>query len=222
MRKIILSFLLMVFVFSIEGLSAPSLSGTSGLIEMPSAFGLKYKEYNLSCDYLLKSGQDSGDFTYNANIGTFKGLEMGLIGTNKKEGVFINMKYYLLSDYTNNPFAVAIGLNNLSSYTQSEVYLVASKAFEAGFDGHFGFKGKFTGGQVDTSVMLGFEFYFLNKYISVITDTIGEKANYNLNLGVNFNIHPKVLIKLTGKNILDSNKTGVYYGLGVCWTQFMN
>jgi len=206
--------------------AAPTLEGTSGLILMPTADSLKYKEFSVGSDWLtrLVSGDNQVAWKYKANIGAFGGLELGFVGQNNREGVFINLKYHLLSDNTKYPLKMALGINNLSSYNQTDAYMVASKRFSPVFAGHFGFKVDLANGQTNTSLLLGSE-YFISDTLAWVSDLDGEGSQYLLNTGVRFFFHPNGMLSANLVNVTNEGISTEYPGtmlsLGIVWTDFL-
>ena len=202
--------------------AAPTIDGSSGLIIMPTADSLKYKEFNIASDWLMSSDNNI-QWQYRANIGAFGGIEMGFVGQNNREGVFINMKYYLISDNTKFPLRMAIGINNLTSYNQTDSYMVLSKRFNADVAGHFGFKVDLANGEANTSLMLGGE-YFLSEKLAWIADLDGEQDQYLFNTGLRYFMNPNIMLSVNAINI--TNQASIEYpetmfSLGIMWTDFM-
>jgi hypothetical protein len=205
--------------------AAPTLDGATGLIIMPTAESLKYKEFNLASDWMtrLVSGNNSVVWKYKANIGAFSGLELGFVGQNDREGVFINMKYYLISDNTKYPLKMAIGLDNLTSYSQTDAYMVASKRFNALWAGHFGFKVDLANGQANASLMLGSD-YVLSENLSWLADLNGEGSKYLINTGLRYSFHPNAMLSLSAVNICGEKTTdypGTMFTFGLTWTDYL-
>lgn len=77
--------------------AAPTLYGPSGLITVPTAEALRFRELNIGVDYFMKDmdQQDLDQVYYKLNLGTFQNCELGLVGgTVPEEGVFVNVKYF--------------------------------------------------------------------------------------------------------------------------------
>lgn len=219
-KRSILFFVLLVI--SSSAFAASTIYGPSGLIEVPTAEALMYKEFNLSVDYLIpdKQGIDEQYF-YKVNIGTFKGWELGIVGGSvPSEGVYVNVKYYLMSDNTRFPLSIAIGGERLSSRLNTKAYLVASKKFEGGLNFHFGFRADFTEEDVDASLMSGVE-YFLNNQFSLIGDLTGEKDVYTGNIGVRFHIDNGFLVRAAVLDALNSEGQGQVYTFGFSFSKFL-
>ena len=182
----------------------PSFYGPTGLVEMPTAKAIEYKKVGVALDYRFNKGNRSnGQTYYKLNMGTYENLELGIVGgAVPTEGVFVNIKYFMLSDSEVYPTSLAIGIQNLGSKTDSNLYLVASKLFEGGLEGHFGFRMTFDK-EVDAAAMLGVE-YFMDDRLSFLADYTGKSRRYTLNLGARYYIKEHISARFS---VLDLNKT---------------
>lgn len=194
-------------------LASPSINGATGLIGMPTADTLRFQEYNLGIDYLLNTDSGVDDaHVYKLNLGTFEGWEFGVVGgSTPSEGAFINLKYSMIADSTQFPMSVAVGFENLTSNTQTMAYLVASKSFQGGFHGHFGFRALFND-KVDASIMTGVE-YFMNDQVSFVSDFEGVGDNYDFNLGARYFLNDQVTLQLAGVNLFSKTDPTITFGL---------
>lgn len=197
----------------------PTFFGPSGLIVIPTAESLEYQQFNLSYDFRGTSTAQQGYYKF--NMGMFKNVELGIIGgATPTEGVFINMKYFLISDASRYPMSFAIGLQNLASKTDTGLYLVMSKKFQGGLSAHLGFN-TFISDQIDPTLMGGIE-YIVNDHMSFLADFSGKQKTYTLNGGLRFAIYPDLSLRV---NILDVGKDttngGSYYSVGLSYNRFM-
>lgn len=192
-----------VLFFHIHTLSSPTLYGPTGLIEMPTAESIAYKQVNLGIDYSLTSSREGDEgadkenhLYYKFNLGSFENWELGILGGSfLDEGVFVNMKYFLMSNQEENPLSIAAGIERLGSKTDLSTYLVTSKRFQGGLHGHFGFKAFFQD-NLFAAAMIGVE-YFSDEKISFLADIAGEKnANYIVNAGTKIFIDNDVSLRL--------------------------
>jgi hypothetical protein len=188
---------------------------------------LNYKEFNLGADWSTGASSSSNNqvlWKYKANIGAFGGLELGFVGQNDREGVFINAKFYMISDNSKYPMKMAVGLDNLTSYSRTDIYMVTSKRFNPVMSGHLGFKANINDGGAHTSLMLGTE-YFLNETTSWVSDLSGQGTSYLINTGVRYSFHPNGMISASLLNVGNQNISGEYPGLklnlGLTWTDFL-
>lgn len=203
--------------------ATPSLNGPTGLIDMPTADSLRYKEYNVGYDYLVATDDDDEDrHIYKLNLGTFEDWEFGVVGgTVPDEGVFLNLKYHIMDDQQEFPLAVAAGIENLASSENTSVYLVASKTLQGGWHGHFGFRALFAD-EIDASVMFGAE-YFITDMMSVAADITGEDEHYELNVGYRFFMNDQVTWQVSVIDATDNNeyRNGPFVTFGVILTKFL-
>ena len=193
--SLILSLNIMLF-------ASPTIYGPTGLIEMPSAESISYKQVNVAFDYsLANSSDDQADtaepqFFYKFNLGSFENWELGILGGSfLDEGVFVNMKYFLMSNQEENPLSIAAGVERLGSKDDLATYLVTSKRFNGGLHGHFGFKA-YLQDSLFASAMLGVE-YFSDEKIAFLADVTGERSEkYVLNAGTKIFIDNDVSLRL--------------------------
>lgn len=225
-------------IFLLLGTSAfaasPTLYGPTGLVTMPTAEGLRYKEFDLGLNYIppyLKGeendhgdivGQDeSAILNYYANLGAFEGLEVGFSGRGGREGVFVNMKYYLISDTSENPLSMAIGMQNLSSYYDTGLYMVMSKQVNLNLGLNFGFLGRFYSGTSDTNMMFGLK-YMMSEQWAMMLDTVGEHNIYSWNLGMQMQLGETMALNMSALNILNPvERKNSVFAIGLNWTGFM-
>lgn len=184
--------LLPMLLFNSIIYASPTLYGPTGLIEMPTAESVAYKQVSMAFDYALDNDEDqlseneqkNKTFYYKLNLGSFENWELGILGGSfLEEGVFVNMKYFLMSNQEENPLSIAAGVEKLGSKSELSLYMVASKRFHGGLNGHFGFKA-YIQDNLFASAMIGLE-YFSDENMAFITDITGEKNEaYVLNGGM--------------------------------------
>lgn len=218
--RFILALLVLVFS-SVFAVAESTLYGPSGLIEMPTAKSIEYKKMHVAYDYQFQNdNSDDGVSYYKVNIGTYDNLELGFVGgTVPSEGVFVNTKYFIMSDSEAYPTSLAIGLQNMGSKDNSSLYLVASKVFEQGLEGHFGFKATFAD-KIDTSAMIGLE-YFFSDQVSVLVDYVGLDSKYALNFGSRIYLNEYVGVRLYVTDVTKARDTDeVLMSLGLSVSRF--
>jgi len=179
--------------------ASPTIYGPTGVIEMPSAESIAYKQVNVAVDYAMNNyddGEKKNNFYYKFNLGSFENWELGILGGSfLDEGVFVNMKYFLMSNQEEHPLSIAAGLERIGSNDDLATYLVTSKRFEGGLHGHFGFKAYFQD-SLYASAMIGIE-YFSDEKISFLADITGEKnESYVLNGGTKIFIDNDIALRL--------------------------
>ncbi|MGE4169505.1 MAG: hypothetical protein AB7F28_02165 [Candidatus Margulisiibacteriota bacterium] len=213
--------LVLMLALATPVLATPTIGGTTGLIMVPSAEALQYKEYNFGVDSISQSNGKSSLF-YKFNLGAFKNMELGFVGGSvPTEGVFVNVKYHLMAEESRYPLSLALGIQNLSSHSLTDVYMVASKKFP-NFQGHFGFKANFGESEVNATVMAGLE-YLMTNQLSLIGDINGNKKVYQVNTGVRyvFSDFPDFAVRAAFTDLSNSLGYGTGFTIGVSYSQFM-
>ncbi len=213
--KKLLTAVLLVGTLSFGGFASTTLNGPTGLIEVPSAEVLGYKSYNLGLDFTARPNT-TGLIAYKANLGTFKGWEIGIVGgTVPTEGVYVNGKYFLMQESLDSPASIAIGVEKLAS-PEPSLYLVVSKKIAKGLNGTFGFQSIFRR-SIDVGVMLGAE-YFVDNTFSVVSDLIGDNSRYRLNAGVRAHLSDEWQAQLSALDLTQSTNADVHYQIGLTFT----
>lgn len=194
---------------------APALNGPSGLVRIPSADVIPYKNFNLGLDYGAVLSSDSGSpestLYYKMNLGTFHGVELGIVGgtdktTNKlREGVFVNMKLSLSTGDEPYPILLALGVENLFSYTQTDVYMVATKYFKQGPKLTFGFLADFPNYKFRPMGILGVD-AAVGDIMFLVADLMAGESIFQVNGGVRFYFTPIFSLNLSGLNLLDGSQ----------------
>lgn len=222
MKKIVLTILFLLVAVSLVSAApesvfpAPALSGATGLIRIPSANVIPYKNFNVAFDYgaVIPSGSSSpaqSIVNYKMNLGTFHNVEVGIVGgtdptTNKlREGVFVNMKLSLASGDEPYPLLLAIGTENLFSYTQTDVYMVATKYFKQGPKATFGFMADFPNYRFRPLGIAGIE-SALGDTLFVLADVLAGETLFQVDAGLRYYLTPLVAITLSGLNVLDGGQ----------------
>lgn len=117
--------------------AAPSVNGSTGLINTPSADVLQEGQFSLGY-YHLKDG-GVGSFTMNV-AGK---LEVGAAGfrydsdSSQENHTYVNAKYGLLPETVLTP-GVAVGVEDIANVDKRTAYVAASKALPFGFRIHAG------------------------------------------------------------------------------------
>ena len=207
MNRIILIGLLVLI--SLKAYAAPTLQGASGLIRVPSAEPLDYNKTIVGIDYNLE--KDS--HIYKFNIGG-SNTEIGFSGgTVPTEGVFVNAKYFLISDNERFAVSVAVGIENIGSKDNMSTYMVSSKKFPGGWSGHFGFKATLKS-ELEATAMFGVQ-YMMDERISLIGDFIGESNNYSANAGMRYYIERNIIGQISMTDITSVSKNGMAISMGI-------
>ena len=187
MRKAIMSLTFGLLMVTVPVVAAPSINGTTGLINTPSADVLRSGEFSLGY-YHLKNG---GVGIFDTNI--VPNLEIGVAGF-RYDGQInsnaLNAKFAIVPETILTP-GIAIGGEDLGNVNQRSLYAVASKALPFGFRLHVGAgNGRFSGvfGSVEKTI----------NPLSIITGNnvfpattlIAEYDGKNMNYGARLSIIP--------------------------------
>lgn len=209
---------------------SPTINGATGLVRVPSADILPYKNYSIAFDYGTNSMAQRESLYYKVNLGTFQNVEMGVVGgynqTNTsstvREGVFVNMKLSLSTDDSTYPLLLAMGAENLASYTQSDVYMVATKYMRQGFKLTFGFLADFPANRFRPMGVAGIEFPMMGNHLVLVADGMAGESISQVNGGIRIYLLPYLSIHGNALNIFqDTNnpqgKDPKSYLVGLSW-----
>jgi len=191
----------------------PSYSGASGLVRIPDASVLPYKNWSLAADFGTQttSTGNQPSFAYKAAMGAFRNFEIGFVGgldstgTAVRDGAYINLKYAPTVDEGKDPLLLAIGIENLASKSQTALYMVATKPLKQGPRLSFGFSADFPQGKFRPLGMAGLDIPVGS--ISFLVDMFAGESVLQLNGGVRFIILPDFVLEGRAINILQNNST---------------
>ena len=192
---------------------APAINGSSGVVRIPSADVIPYKNFNIGADFGAAfmpgfSSSESSVF-YKMNLGTYHGVELGIVGGTEKnsskirEGVFVNMKLALSTGEETYPMLLAIGIENLFSYTKTDVYMVATKYLQQGPKLTFGFMADFPESKFRPLGMAGVE-YPLAQNLFLNSDALLGETVSQLNAGCRVFFTPTFALNVSALNLLDN------------------
>lgn len=208
--------LMCLFVFPANASTAvfpsPCIGGETGLVRIPSADIVPYKNFNIGANFGTKITSASASVSsaaYMMNIGIFNGMELGIVGgteqdTNQlRDGVYVNSKLSLSSGDEPYPMHLAIGVENLFSRTQTDVYMVATKHFKQGYKLTFGFMGDFPESRFRPLGMLGVETNLGSTFFIAGDMLLGETLS-QVNAGLKMYFTPVFSLNVYGLNLLNS------------------
>lgn len=143
MKKVMMGLTCALFMITTPVLAAPSVNGSTGLINNPTSDVLRSGQFSLGY-YNLKDG-GVGSFTTNLA----PNLEVGVAGfryDGKNSENYINAKFALVPESVLTP-GLSIGVEDMANHGERSLYAVASKALPFGFRIHAGAgNGRFNGG----------------------------------------------------------------------------
>jgi hypothetical protein len=197
-----------------------AINGPSGVVRIPSADVIPYKNFNLAADYGMREVPSTSDtpesdtpeyeqsIFYKMNLGAYHGLELGIVGgtedvsENIREGVFVNMKLSLSSGEDSDPMLFAIGVENLFSYTKTDVYMVATKYFQLGPRLTFGFMADFPENKFRPLGIAGLEVP-VGDTLYLTSDLLAGEILFQFNSGLRFYLTPIFSFTVSALNIFD-------------------
>ena len=209
-----LSFLISPAMAYSDVFPSPTVNGPSGLIRVPSAVVVPYKNFNIAADFgatfLPGFATAESTISYKMNLGTFHGVELGIVGGTDqdsgelREGVFVNMKLSLSTGEDPYPTLLAIGVENLFSHTTTDVYMVATKYLKQGPRLTFGFMADFPDQRFRPLGMLGVEAPIGSNVFFLATDLLAGETLFQLNAGGKIYFTPIFSVSLSALNVLDN------------------
>jgi len=162
MKKLMIGLTCALLLTTVPALAAPSINGSTGLINNPTADVLRPGQISLGY-YHLKNG---GAGSFNTNVAPNLELAVAAFredGQNNKN--YFNAKFAVMPETVLTP-GLAIGIEDIANSHQRSPYAVASKALPFGFRIHAG-----TGGGRFNGVFAGIE-----KTINPISIITGNNA----------------------------------------------
>ena len=143
-------------------MAAPSINGSTGLINIPTADVLHEGQYSLGYYNLREGG--AGSFSFNLS----RNLEVGVAGfrfDNQTNDLRMNAKYALVPETILSP-GLSVGVEDMADKNDRSSYAVVSKALPFGFRIHGGYgKGRMDG-----------MFYAIEKTINPVSILTGGNA----------------------------------------------
>ncbi len=201
------------------GAAMPSLDGPTGLLTIPTAESLQFMEVNIGADYLWSQSKAGEAWKIKANVGTFKNLELGVVGgTVPTEGAFLNIKYFLMADAQRYPLSLAVGVQNLFSHSRTELYMVASKSFPYPIRLHLGFKAALTNADIIPYVMGGVE-YFMSHPVSAVVDFTGGNKLYKFNAGIRWTVMDDLAVQIAFLDLGRTDQNGASSTIGASFSR---
>lgn len=218
----------MLIVVSIACAANRTITGSTGYLVMPTAEGIRAREYNLGLNAFSGTEPVKAHWKYYAGIGT-EGAEYTISGRSEREGLFLNTKWFGALNNYEDPLYVGIGFENLSSLgnygDNPNMFMVVTKKFWNNTSISIGSTGRYINKEVRASMLFGFEF-FSSDTISWLMDWAAFDDNkYNGNVGLrvytsnNMCFGVTALNAIRSKNIEGQNDPVVT--LGMTMTGFM-
>lgn len=134
MKKIILTALCATLMATATAAAAPSINGSTGLINTPSADVLREGQFSLG----YYNTREGGVGIFNTNIAP--NLEIGVAGfryDNESNKNYLNAKFSIMPETVLSP-GLAVGVEDAAGETDRSYFAVASKGLPLGFRIHAG------------------------------------------------------------------------------------
>lgn len=187
MKKIILATVCATLMASATAAAAPSINGSTGLINTPSADVLREGQFSLG----YYNTNEGGVGVFNTNIAPK--LEIGVAGfryDNESNKNYLNAKFSLLPETIVSP-GLAVGIEDAADKTDRSYYAVVSKGLPLGFRIHAGvgnghYDGLFAGIEKTInpiSILTG-------NSVFPATTLIAEYDGHDMNYGARMSIIP--------------------------------
>lgn len=213
-----INWIVTMVIVSSWALATPSVMGINGLINMPTAYSIAPKETDVGFNLVSTSTPGNANWKYYSNLGVFEGVELGFLGNNLTEGVFINLKFFMISDRTSpSPLRIAGGFTNIASHSKTDLYLVLSKTFSRQVAGHFGFSSNVMARNIVANVMFGMEMG-LSPDLTILGDVVGASGSWNLAAGARYKLSSEFQLNAFLDDIGNStpNKSSIIVGMSWC------
>lgn len=189
MNKILLA--ASVFMMTtVSAFAAPSVQGSTGIINTPSADVMQEGQFSLGYYHL----KDGGVGTFNTNI-TGK-LELGVAGfrydsqANQQNHTYVNAKYGVLPETVLTP-GLAIGVEDIANLDKRTFYAAASKALPFGFRIHAGIgNGRYDGMFAALEKTINPVGIITGNNVFPATSLIAEWDGKNMNYGARMAVVP--------------------------------
>jgi hypothetical protein len=177
--------------------AAPSVNGSTGLINTPTADVLHEDDFSLGYYHL----KDGGVGVFNTNL--TKGLEVGVAGfryDDKDNKTMLNAKYSLIPEKVLIP-GLAIGVEDATNEKDRSLYAVASKGLPFGFRIHVGAgNGRYDGVFAGIEKQLSPLGLVTGNNVFPATSLIAEYDGKDMNYGARISVVPGLKVDAGWRN----------------------
>lgn len=204
MKKLVFSLLTVMLTATSAAFAAPSVNGSSGLIDTPSADVLREGQTSLGYYHLKSGGVGVVD------IGLSNNLEIGVAGFRYDGGnhkTMVNAKLSLAPETVLTP-GLAFGIEDAANTGQRSVYAVASKGLPFGLRIHVGAgSGRYDGVFAGLEKTINPAGRVTGNNVFPATTLIAEYDGRNMNYGARLSIVPGLKVDAGWRN------HGTYFGI---------
>lgn len=185
MKKVLYTTLVALLMTTAAVSAAPSVNGSTGLINNPSADVLREGQFSLGYYHL----KDGGAGVFNTSLTSR--LELGAAGfryDGRDNKTLVNAKYSIAPETILTP-GLAVGIEDAANLNERSVYAVASKGLPFGFRVHVGtgngrYDGVFAGIEKSLSPLGLITGNNVFPATSLIAEYDGKKMNYGARVSV--------------------------------------
>jgi len=185
MKKIIIGLTGVLLLTAGPVLAAPSVNGSTGLINSPTADVLRSGQLSLGYYHL----KDGGVGSFNTNVAP--NFEIGVAAfryDGHSNENYLNAKFGIVPETVMTP-GIAIGVEDIANHHERSVYAVASKALPLGFRIHAGtgggrFGGVFAGIEKTISPLSVLTGNNTFPATTLIAEYDGKRMNYGARLSI--------------------------------------
>lgn len=185
MKKMLYTAILALYLGTATAAAAPSVNGSTGLINTPSADVLREGQFSLGY-YHLKDGSAG---VFNTNL-TGR-LEIGIDGLRydrQDDKAMLNAKYGIIPETIMTP-GLAVGIEDAADIKERSIYAVASKGLPFGFRIHVGagngrYDGLFAGIEKRLSPLGAVTGNNVFPAASLIAEYDGKDMNYGARISI--------------------------------------
>jgi len=218
----------MLIISSMGFAASRTISGSTGYIAMPTAEGIRTREYTLGLNAFSGTKLVKANWKYYAGIGA-EGAEYTISGRSEREGLFLNTKWFGALNNYEDPLYVGIGFENLSSLgnygDHPNLFMVVTKKFWNNSSISIGSTGRYINKEVRASMLFGFEFYSSDSLSWLMDWAAFDDNKYNGNVGLRVYTSNNMCFGITALNVIRSTTVeGLnepIVTLGVTMTGFM-
>jgi hypothetical protein len=196
-KKVIFGIGCILMMMSATALAAPSVNGSTGLINTPTADVLREGQLSLGYYHL----KDGGVGIFNTNIAP--NLEVGVAGfryDGQQNKSVVNAKFGLVPETVLTP-GLALGVEDIGNTDKRSAYVAASKALPFGFRIHAGVgNGRFNGMFAGLEKTINPLSIITGNNAFPATTLIAEYDGKNMNYGARMSIVPGLKLDAGWRN----------------------
>jgi hypothetical protein len=116
---------------------------------------------------------------------------------------------------------LAFGINNIASFSQTDLFLVLSKKLRTDLTLHFGFATDVLNTTISPQLMFGGEM-LIAKNLQALAEIVGSGSDWSASAGVRFFLSPNLIVNAAMSDITDSSASQPnIFTVGLAYIDFM-